>query len=281
MGGVLLGRQVHGDDRFRAPGLGDRPARACGTGTGHVCSTLADSAAAVPTGQYGGLAATADSANGNATTWSIVLRTIEPNQAPTAAFTLTCDSAACEFDGTDSSDADGNVVSYAWDFGDGGTATGATPSHDFVTSGTRDVTLTVTDDEGTDRFRRDPGLGGPHQREPDRLVHHELRRSSSAASTRAPRATVTARWTPTRGTSATEIPTPRRPTSSHTYEAAGPYVVTVTVTDNDGGTGSTTRNVAPVAVRPIALRGQQRQPGQRRRRRTPWSPRAPLPATGC
>jgi PKD repeat protein len=41
-------------------------------------------------------------------------------------------------------------------------------------------------------------------------------------------------------------------TPSHTYETGGPYVVTLTVTDNDGGEGSTTRNVAPVAVRPIA-----------------------------
>ena len=31
--------------------------------------------------------------------------------------------------------------------------------------------------------------------------------------------------------------------------------MTLTVTDNDGGTGSTTRNVSPVAVRPIALVG--------------------------
>ena len=71
----------------------------CSTGTGHVCSSFADSNGAVPTGQYDGLVATADTANATATTWSIVLRTIEPNQAPTASFTQTCDSAACDFDG--------------------------------------------------------------------------------------------------------------------------------------------------------------------------------------
>ncbi|MGZ6753985.1 MAG: PKD domain-containing protein, partial [Nocardioides sp.] len=133
---------------FTLPGSVTGRHALCSTGTGHVCSTLADSGGPVPTGQYGGLVATADTASANATTWSVVLRTVEPDQAPTAAFTSTCDGTACTFDGTGSTDPDGSVVSYAWDFGDGGTATGASASHDFLASGTRGVTLTVTDDEG-------------------------------------------------------------------------------------------------------------------------------------
>ena len=247
---------------FALPGSVTGRQALCGTGSGHVCSSLADSNGAVPTGQYGGLVATADTANGTATTWSIILRTIEPNQAPTAAFTFTCDSAACDFDGTDSSDPDGYVVSYAWDFGDGGTATGATPSHDFVTSGTRDVTLTVTDDEGTTGFGRHPGLGRPHQRRTRRRRSRRAARSSTAASTPTPRATATApstsyAWDFGDG----DTDTTAVPTSSHAYDAAGPYVVTLTVTDNDSGTGSTTRNVSPVAVRPIALVGSNANQG--------------------
>jgi PKD repeat protein len=53
---------------------------------------------------------------------------------------------AVAFDGTGSSDVDGNVVSYTWDFGDGATGTGATPTHVYATAGTYTVTLTVTDD---------------------------------------------------------------------------------------------------------------------------------------
>ena len=79
---------------FSLPGSVTGRHAICGTGSGHVCSSLADSGAAVPTGQAGGLVATADSANATATTWSIVLRTIEANQAPIAAFTQECESAS-------------------------------------------------------------------------------------------------------------------------------------------------------------------------------------------
>ena len=129
------------------PGVTSRAAL-CGASTGRVCSVLADSDGPAPTGSYGPLTATADSASNNATTWSVVLRTDDPNVPPQATFTQTCASTVCSFDASASSDPDGAVASYAWDFGDGATAVGVSPQHDFVTSGSRDVTVTVTDDEG-------------------------------------------------------------------------------------------------------------------------------------
>ncbi|MFV0460911.1 MAG: PKD domain-containing protein [Actinomycetales bacterium] len=72
-----------------------------------------------------------------------------PNQPPTASFTYTCDGArACSFDGSGSSDTDGTVTDWQWNFGDAGTASGATAAHTYATDGAFTVTLTVTDDEG-------------------------------------------------------------------------------------------------------------------------------------
>ncbi|AWB43043.1 serine protease [Paenibacillus sp. CAA11] len=53
-----------------------------------------------------------------------------------------------EFSAEDSYDEDGEIVSYAWDFGDGKQDDGDSVRHKFKESGTYVVTLTVTDDKG-------------------------------------------------------------------------------------------------------------------------------------
>ncbi|MBI3801511.1 MAG: PKD domain-containing protein [Deltaproteobacteria bacterium] len=53
------------------------------------------------------------------------------------------------FDGSGSTDADGTIVSYAWSFGDGASASGITASHPYTTPGGYTARLTVTDDQGT------------------------------------------------------------------------------------------------------------------------------------
>ncbi|MGE3276113.1 MAG: PKD domain-containing protein [Vicinamibacterales bacterium] len=65
---------------------------------------------------------------------------------PVTAFTpATFDASATTDDGV----ACGTRCSYAWNFGDGGTATGIVTSHEFRAAGTYTVRLTVTDDLGT------------------------------------------------------------------------------------------------------------------------------------
>ena len=55
------------------------------------------------------------------------------------------------FDGSSSSDADGTIVRYVWQFGDGATGEGPTPAHVYRKAGTYLVRLTVTDDSDTVR----------------------------------------------------------------------------------------------------------------------------------
>lgn len=78
---------------------------------------------------------------------------VAPSQAPVAAFTAAAQPAglATAFDGRASSDPDGAIVRFDWDFGDGtGLADGGpTVAHVYATPGVRTVTLTVTDADGT------------------------------------------------------------------------------------------------------------------------------------
>ncbi len=52
-----------------------------------------------------------------------------------------------DFDATGSSDTNGSITDWSWDFGDGNTGSGETISHTFLTPGTYTVTLTVTDND--------------------------------------------------------------------------------------------------------------------------------------
>ncbi len=74
------------------------------------------------------------------------------NQEPVAvaAATPTTGNAplAVSFSAAGSSDADGTIVTYRWDFGDGGISNGANASHTYTVSGNYTATLTVTDDRG-------------------------------------------------------------------------------------------------------------------------------------
>jgi len=76
--------------------------------------------------------------------------TTSGNNAPAAQFTFTCTGFTCTFDASGSSDSDGSIDSYDWDFGDGNTATGETVNHTFVNADTFSVTLTVHDNIGAD-----------------------------------------------------------------------------------------------------------------------------------
>ena len=81
--------------------------------------------------------------------WEI--QTVE-NQTPQARFTFSPSKPivgqSVRFDASSSSDPDGTITGYAWDFGDSSTGLGKITTHSYNRSGSFTVTLTVTDDDG-------------------------------------------------------------------------------------------------------------------------------------
>jgi PKD repeat protein/murein DD-endopeptidase MepM/ murein hydrolase activator NlpD len=70
------------------------------------------------------------------------------NQTPTAAMSWNCSGFDCNFDGGPSSDPDGIISTYEWDYGDGTTGSGVNPSHPFASAGSWQVNLIATDNDG-------------------------------------------------------------------------------------------------------------------------------------
>ncbi len=69
------------------------------------------------------------------------------NAAPTASFTSSCTQLSCNF--TDAStDSDGSIAAWSWNFGDGTTSNVRNPSRTYAAAGTYTVSLTVTDNQG-------------------------------------------------------------------------------------------------------------------------------------
>lgn len=76
------------------------------------------------------------------------------NQPPTASFAHTPDNPTINqivtFNASNSTDSDGDIVSYVWDFGDGNTTNTAEKiiTHSYALEGDYNVNLTVTDNKG-------------------------------------------------------------------------------------------------------------------------------------
>ncbi len=69
------------------------------------------------------------------------------NLAPTAAFSFNTSDLTANFT-DESTDDDGSIVAWDWDFGDGNTSTEQNPSHTYSIDNTYSVSLSVTDDDG-------------------------------------------------------------------------------------------------------------------------------------
>lgn len=86
--------------------------------------------------------------NNNPGVPTAIFVTISNNNSPIPSFSVSCDDLSCNFDATDSSDSDGNISNYQWDFGDEVIAEGDIVEHTYSGNGDNLVTLTIEDNSG-------------------------------------------------------------------------------------------------------------------------------------
>lgn len=170
-------------------------------------------------------------------------------------------NSAVSFDGSSSSDGNGEVVSYWWNFGDGastGWQTSPTGQHAYSAAGSFTATLWVKDNCGA-TSAGDTAIVTIAQTNPclnntpptanagaDRTAQTNVAVTFSSTGSNDPNGTIQSyQWYFGDGSSATGAAT------SHAYSAAGSYTVTLTVTDNCGATGSDSATVT-VSAPPTA-----------------------------
>ncbi|WP_028047338.1 LamG domain-containing protein [Cellulomonas sp. URHE0023] len=193
-----------------------------------------------------------------------------PNGPPTAAFSWSNTDLTAQLDAAGSADSDGTIASYTWTFGDGATVTGANASltHPYTTAGTYPVTLVVTDDDGAtsapvtqDVTVTDPPNVLPTAAFTTVVAADGLTVNVNASGSADPDGTI-ASYAWTFGPSGTGT----GKTSSYTFPADGTYTIGLTVTDNRGGTATTSVPVTvamPANVPPSAVMSAAVQPDGR------------------
>ncbi|HJQ93635.1 MAG TPA: PKD domain-containing protein [Candidatus Thermoplasmatota archaeon] len=164
------------------------------------------------------------------------------NRAPSAAFTSSVSRLTASFDGSGSSDPDGQALAYAWTFGDGASATGRTVSHMYSSPGTYTVKLTVSDGSLSASTSKTVSIVQPN-RAPTAAFSasaSQLTVSVDGSASSDPDGDALGHsWTFGDGTTASGR------TATKTYAAAGTYTVTLTV--NDGTLSSTATKSVTVA----------------------------------
>ncbi|MFZ4893545.1 PKD domain-containing protein [Plantibacter sp. Mn2098] len=169
------------------------------------------------------------------------------NVPPTAAFVQSAAGLTLSVDGSTSSDPEGPIASYVWDFGDGATAAGATATHTYAAAGAYTVKLTVTDGAGaTGTATKTATVTAPPPNVPPTSVFtasaSDLAVSVDASGSADSDGTIASyAWDFGDGATGTGV------TASHTYAAAGPYTITLTVTDNVGAATASTQQITVTA----------------------------------
>jgi PKD repeat protein len=169
----------------------------------------------------------------------------QANQTPTANFTFSCSALNCNFTST-SSDPDGSIASYSWNFGDGATSTAQNPTHSYTAGGSYTVTLKVTDNQGAQSpvTSKTVTVTAPNQAPTANFTFSCSALNCNFTSTSSDPDGSIASYSWNFGDGATS--TAQNP--SHSYAAAGSYTVTLKVTDNQGAQSPITSKTVTVTV---------------------------------
>ncbi len=172
------------------------------------------------------------------------------NQSPDANFSANPTSGEApltvSFDATNSSDPDGTVLSYDWDFGDNHTDTGKTVTHTYENAGTYTVQLTTIDDEGAeDTATKTITVSTQPSGTPEasftaspRSGEIPLEVSFDASGSSDPDGKINSyEWDFDDGEKGSGK------TTDHTFDNSGAYTVQLTVTDDKGNKDSYTQEV--------------------------------------
>jgi PKD repeat protein len=181
---------------------------------------------------------------------------LDPNAAPVAdpgAGYAGNKGVAVQFDGSASFDPNGKAITFAWNFGDPSSADNtsdvAKPAHVYMRGGNYTVTLTVTDAANLRKTTTIvaavpnivPAIGAFSGAT---ILQGETFGAASAFTDADPDTwTATVDYGDGSGISAVALTAAKAFTLSHRYEAAGNQTVTVSVSDNDGGTGAQSASV--------------------------------------
>jgi PKD repeat protein len=157
------------------------------------------------------------------------------------------------FDASTSSVTSGTIASYDWDFGDGTTGTGPTPTHIYTASGTYTVRLRVASDAGSADVAQaevavtnappSASITGPRRA----TVNAPVRFNAAGSSD--PNGHVqTVTWDFGDGTKPSSAAAGAAPT--HTFRKPGTYNVRLTATDDEGANDDATLAVVVTAQKP-------------------------------